>query len=254
MPWLVVVMVALLPGAITIVGIVAAALFEFAGVGGGIDVPLFLGTWVWIPLVLSAGLVTLVFWYSSYLSGWVPEARAALAAKPPPVAGAPPACRSCGAPLVVEPGHTFARCIYCGADSLVVLDAIEARRLAASVEHADADADRALAHFHERGHKASYSSLVILAVWAVLAVLPCLWSFGGKSFRTSGWATAVGIDVTPLVIYSMGMSVGTLDAGDPARRRPARPSDARKSHMGLALLAMLVVLVVFFAIEYAEAP
>ena len=254
-PWSLVVVVALLPGAITAVGVVAATLFEFAGVGGGVNVPVFLGEWVWIPLALAAWLTTLVFWYSSYLSGWVPGAKAALAARPPAAAGAPPGCRMCGAPLMVLPGHTFARCIYCGADSLVVVDAIEARRLAQSVQDADADAERALAHFRDRGDTARRSSLVMLAVWVGLAALPCLWSFGGKPFRTSGWATAAGVTATPLVIFSIAMSMGTLDSGAPARKRsPATAGTKSHGYTGLGLLASLVVLVLFFAIEYAEAP
>jgi uncharacterized Zn finger protein (UPF0148 family) len=47
------------------------------------------------------------------------ELQAALAAKPPALAGGRFGCRVCGAPLVVADGAIGAKCMYCGADNLV---------------------------------------------------------------------------------------------------------------------------------------
>jgi LSD1 subclass zinc finger protein len=47
---------------------------------------------------------------------------AALAARPPTVAGAASQCRSCGAPLAIEPDAILAVCAYCHAQNAVHLD------------------------------------------------------------------------------------------------------------------------------------
>ncbi len=261
LPWGLVLVVSWLPAVIVVGGIVSAAAFEFA-VHRQVDVPVFLAESVWGPVIVAAGLVTLVFWYSTYLSGWVPGAKAALAAKPPAAEGAPPVCRSCGAPLAVRAGDTFARCIYCGADNLVMLDAIHARSLATSVEHAEADAAQAIAHFRARGSKASTSALAILGFWVAFAALPLLWSLGGKGFRTSGWAFATGLASTPLILFSMMMSFTSQAFGNPAHtgssRSPRNPAGEASTPSSLVIplgmLAVLVVLGLFFAILYAEAP
>jgi hypothetical protein len=251
-PWWIVVSVSVLPGLVILGGTAAAAVLEFSGGAGG-RVPVFLAEAVWFPAAASVGFATLTFWYSSYLSGWVPGARATLAARPPPNAGAPPECRECGAPLVVRAGDTFARCVYCGTDSLIVLSDVEANRLAKSAQAADADAMSALDHFRQRGHKASYSTFVIVAVWIGFIVLPCLWSLGGASFRSSGWAIAVGMDAVPLFIFSVAMSSGASNFGNPGRQRARQSSSTSGGPwVGLGLLASLLALVAFFAILYAE--
>ncbi|HBP18248.1 MAG TPA: hypothetical protein DEA08_10705 [Planctomycetes bacterium] len=69
-----------------------------------------------LPLLLpGAG----VFFWASAVNATTLGFRAALGARAPKEEGQPPGCRSCGAPLEVEPGALFATCLYCETDSLL---------------------------------------------------------------------------------------------------------------------------------------
>jgi len=58
----------------------------------------------------------------------------ALGAAPPKRAGGNPTCRSCGAPLPLEPGAVAATCAYCGVDSIVDAAARRPARAALGAE------------------------------------------------------------------------------------------------------------------------
>ena len=80
---------------------------------------------VGIPALLPGGAI----WVWAIASrATVLRLGQALAASPPKKAGAAPGCRSCGAPLAVEPGALGATCGYCGTDSMVVGVALTAAR------------------------------------------------------------------------------------------------------------------------------
>src|SRR5262249_16436921 len=81
-----------------------------------------------LPGLLPGALVWL---WAAAVGATVVDLQHALAAAPPAKPGAPPACRECGAPLVVETGAIASTCAYCGTDSLV-----------ADVGRAEADAGR----------------------------------------------------------------------------------------------------------------
>lgn len=74
--------------------------------------------------------------------------------------GAKHECRRCGAPLDVADRAVFARCIYCGTDSLVLLDARRKRAHVAEVAGAQRHAAEALRLMDERARETESISLV----------------------------------------------------------------------------------------------
>jgi predicted RNA-binding Zn-ribbon protein involved in translation (DUF1610 family) len=69
-----------------------------------------------IPALLPG---TALWMWSAAIHATVVRFRFALAARAPKDKKAPPCCRNCGAPLAVTDKAIFARCAYCGSDSLV---------------------------------------------------------------------------------------------------------------------------------------
>ena len=71
-------------------------------------------------LVLPALLPGAALWtWTSAVAATLVRFRDALGARPPSRPNGPAECRSCGAPLVVEPNALAATCNYCGTDSLL---------------------------------------------------------------------------------------------------------------------------------------
>ncbi len=105
--WIAVLLCLLLPPA-------ASALAAFAGAS---PMPMMDGlVFVSVPALAPGG----VLWV------WAVASRATaqrldglLGAAPARRAGGNPTCRSCGAPLALEPGALAATCVYCGVDSLI---------------------------------------------------------------------------------------------------------------------------------------
>jgi DNA-directed RNA polymerase subunit RPC12/RpoP len=73
-------------------------------------------------------------------------------------------CRRCGAPLDVADRAVFARCIYCGTDSLVLLDARRERAHVAEVANAKRHAAEALQLIGARARETE--SISVAGAWA----------------------------------------------------------------------------------------
>lgn len=100
------VLLAALPPVVTVAANLALPLEPQAALFGLLTLPALLpgaGLWLWAS---AAAATALPF-------------REALAAAAPERLEGPPGCRSCGAPLTVEPGALAATCLYCGTDSLL---------------------------------------------------------------------------------------------------------------------------------------
>ena len=87
--------------------------------------PIDLFTFAIIPALLPG---TALWMWSAAIHATVVRFRLVLAARKPKDKASPPCCRECGAPLAVKDGAIFARCGYCGTDSLVaeLSDAVSA--------------------------------------------------------------------------------------------------------------------------------
>ena len=72
-------------------------------------------------LAIIPGLLpgTALWMWSAAIHATVVRFQLALAARAPKDTKSPPCCRKCGAPLAVTSDAIFARCAYCGTDSLV---------------------------------------------------------------------------------------------------------------------------------------
>lgn len=93
--------------------------------GAAADTVLVFATAV-VPALLPG---TCLWVWSASVHATIVRFQLALAGSPPEREGGPPRCRSCGAPLDVEPDAFAARCAYCGTDSLLSNLEGAARRL-----------------------------------------------------------------------------------------------------------------------------
>ena len=144
----------------------------------------------------------------------------------------PAGCRECGAPLEVPADALVARCVYCGADSAVVIRTpflARARRAARAVAHT---LDEAVAlDTRERagtrrsmGHELGRYLLVTGIFGGLFATF--MWDDARVTALDDGSAPALGITAivigTLLLIVLMLRSVGSGDrAKDEARARRA---------------------------------
>jgi len=157
---------------------------------------------------------------------------AAMAARPPRRPGGPAGCRECGAPLEVPADALVARCVYCGADSAVVIRTpflARARRAARAVAHtldeavaldARERAETRSAMRHELGRY-----LLVTGIFGGLFAT-FMWDDARVTALDDGSAPALGITAivlgTLLLIVLMLRSVGSDDrAKDEARARRA---------------------------------
>jgi predicted RNA-binding Zn-ribbon protein involved in translation (DUF1610 family) len=101
--------------------IAVATWISLAGVPGSANE---LFTAVIIPALLPG---TALWMWSASLHATVVRYELALAAAAPATSGGLPCCRNCGAPLEAQADAIFARCAYCGTDSMVV-QLVDARR------------------------------------------------------------------------------------------------------------------------------
>ncbi|HEY0138842.1 MAG TPA: hypothetical protein VGB85_32375, partial [Nannocystis sp.] len=114
---------------------------DLADVWGGAGSYALLGLACWIVSVVPQALAA----YAAMFESVRTALRTALAADPPAVPGGAEQCRTCGAPLDDRAGASHVRCIYCGADNLVLLDAARLSRLEAGVKAACTDLESASA-------------------------------------------------------------------------------------------------------------
>jgi predicted RNA-binding Zn-ribbon protein involved in translation (DUF1610 family) len=125
-----------------------------------------------LPLAPAIALAAMAYW-STVRENDVRVARLALAARP----GKVPCCRSCGAALAVSDGATFVRCPYCRADSLVTLDALQARALSDNVQRAHDSASAALEAGRARRAKTLQAGKVLGSIFLGAVALLFVWGF-----------------------------------------------------------------------------
>jgi DNA-directed RNA polymerase subunit RPC12/RpoP len=132
---------------------------------------------------------------------------AGLAAKPPRHPGGPAGCRQCGAPLEVPPGAIVARCVYCGADSAVLVRTPLLARARRAVRAATHTVEEAAAL--DRRERAETRGTLLRELRRYLLVIG---TFGGL-FAIFAWddarVTALGDDSAPALGIG-ALIVGTL--------------------------------------------
>lgn len=113
---------------------------DLADVWSGLGAYALLGLTFWVVSVVPQVLAA----YAASFESVRTALRTALAADPAALPGGAEQCRSCGAPLDERAGALHVRCVYCGADNLVHLDAGQLSRLAGGVKAACTDLESAI--------------------------------------------------------------------------------------------------------------
>ena len=167
------------------------------GVLSGDAVPGFL-PYVWLTLIPAQLLAANIAMRNVLVSG-AANVGAAFAARPPSAPGEPPNCRQCGAPLSVQPDDVLVRCIYCEAESIVVLDTLAMEALKTRVVSAQASLAQAMNALTKHAKLASLETRGRTFIIAGLLILPLLWSFI-ESWNSSYWALLIALDVFVLAM------------------------------------------------------
>jgi len=153
---------------------------------------------VWLPLAPAALLASSIGMRNLLVNG---AARIGVAFAVIPSASEEGEfnCRQCGAPLTVEAGDIVVRCLYCGAESIVTLDALQMRSLGTNVETARMSLAQAMAALSKHAELASIETRGRMYVIAGLLVLPLLWSFA-FAVQSSYWSFSIALDVFVLTV------------------------------------------------------
>lgn len=157
-----------------------------------------LSPYVWLTLIPAQLLAANVAMKNVLVSG-AANIGAAFAASPPSVPGEPPNCRQCGAPLSVQPDDVLVRCIYCEAESIVLLDKLAMETLRTRVASAQSSLAQAMSALTTHSKLASLETRGRTYIIAGLLVLPFIWSFL-ESWSSSYWALLIALDVFVLAM------------------------------------------------------
>jgi hypothetical protein len=198
--------------------------------------------YVWstlIPLQLLAANVAM----KNVLVSGATNVGAAFAAIPPTAQGEPPNCRQCGAPLSVQSDDLVVRCIYCEAESIVLLDdwAIETLRTqVVSARTSLAQAMSALIKYSRLARIETHGRTYLIAG---LLILPLLWSFL-ESWNSSYWSLLIVLDVfvlsvclfwnvreaflPPVTLEELESVMGSSDSPSDLVQEPHSPGDRPK--------------------------
>ena len=156
--------------------------------------------YVWLTLIPAQLLAANVAMKNILVSG-ATNVGAAFAASPPSTPGEPPNCRQCGAPLSVQPDDVVVRCVFCGAESIVRLDALAMETLRRRVASAQASLAQAMSALTKHAKLSTIETRGRTYVIAGLLVLPLIWSFV-ESWNSSYWGLLIALDV-----FVLGMCV-----------------------------------------------
>jgi hypothetical protein len=154
--------------------------------------------WVWLTLIPAQLLAADVAMKNVLVSG-ATNVGAAFAASQPSAPGEPPNCRQCGAPLSVRPDDVLVRCIYCEAESIVLLDTSAMETLRTRVVSAESSLAQAMTALTKHSKLAGLERRGRTYVIAGLLVLPLIWSFM-ESWKSSYWALLIALDVFVLAM------------------------------------------------------
>jgi DNA-directed RNA polymerase subunit RPC12/RpoP len=229
------------------------------------NIPSLVAIFVWLPLAPAALLASRIGMRNLLVSG-AARIGVAFAAIPSASEIGELNCRQCGASLTVEAGDILVRCIYCGAESIVRLDASQMRSLETNVGTAKMSLAQAMAALSKHADLASFETRGRVYVIAGLLVLPLLWSFT-LAVQSSYWSFLIALDVFVLSLCVFWMmreaflppvTVEELDAlrvtmEDPQDRTAKRAAGTRgwyeHAFEAVNFLAPLAVTMMFAAIE-----
>jgi hypothetical protein len=153
---------------------------------------------VWLIIIPAQLLAAHVAMKNVLVSG-AANVGAAFAASPPSAPDEPPNCRQCGAPLSVRPDDVLVRCIYCEAESIVVLDELAMGNLRTRVTSAQSSLAEAMNALTKHAKLSSLETRGRTYVIAGLLVLPLAWSLF-ESWQSSYWALLIALDVFVLAM------------------------------------------------------
>jgi predicted RNA-binding Zn-ribbon protein involved in translation (DUF1610 family) len=228
------------------------------------NLPWFVAVFVWLPLAPVALLASSIGMRNLLVSG-AARVGVAFAAIPSASEGGGLNCRQCGAPLTVEAEDILVRCLYCGTESIVRLDASQLRSLETNVGTAKMSLAQAMAALSKHADLASFETRGRVYVIVGLLALPLLWSFA-LAVQSSYWSFLIALDVFVLSLCVFWMmreaflppvTVEELDALratiDPQNRTVERAANTRgwydHTSEPVNFLVPLVVTLMFVAIE-----
>ena len=188
---------AIAPFVFLTVGLVILLIVALSRVVSVESVPRLLA-FVWLALIPAQLLAANVAMKNILVSG-ATNVGAAFAARPPSAPGEPPNCRQCGAPLSVQPDDVLVRCIFCGTESIVVLDKLALDNLRTQVTSAQSSLAEAMNALTKHARLARVETLGRAGVVAGLLVLPVIWSLV-ESWNSSYWALLIALDVFVLAM------------------------------------------------------
>ena len=218
---------------------------------------------VWFPLVPVALLASWVGMRNLLVNG---AARIGVAFAAISSESGELNCRQCGAPLTVEPGDIMVRCLFCEAESIVRLDALQMQSLEAHVRTAKISLAQAMGALSKHAELASFETRGRVYVVAGLLLLPLIWCFAA-GVQSSYWSFLIALDVFVLSLcvfwmmreaFLLPVTVEELDAlrtseKDPQNGRPKRPAGTRgwydHSSDPVNFVIPLAVTLMFIAIE-----
>ena len=195
---------------------------------------------VWLTLIPAQLLAANIAMKNVLVSGAM-NIGAAFAAIPPSAPGEAPNCRQCGAPLSVQPDDLLVRCLYCDAESIVVLDDVDMETLRTRVVSAQSSLAQAMSALIKHSKLARIETLGRTYVIAGLLILPLVWSFL-ESWNSSYWSLVIGLDMFVLSIclfwnvreaFLPPVTIEELDAlsesstSDELRKEPERVAGTR---------------------------
>lgn len=195
---------------------------------------------VWLTLIPAQLLAANIAMKNVLVSGAM-NIGAAFAAIPPSAPGEAPNCRQCGAPLSVQPDDLLVRCLYCDAESIVVLDDVDMETLRTRVVSAQSSLAQAMSALIKHSKLARIETLGRTYVIAGLLILPLVWSFL-ESWNSSYWSLLIGLDMFVLSIclfwnvreaFLPPVTIEELDAlsesstSDELRKEPERVAGTR---------------------------
>ena len=155
-------------------------------------------SFAWLTLIPAQLLAANVAMKNVLVSG-ATNVGAAFAASAPSAPGEPPNCRQCSAPLSVRPDDVLVRCIYCEAESIVLLDALAMETLRTRVASAQSSLAQAMSALTKHAKLASLETRGRTYIIAGFLVLPFIWSFV-ESWNSSYWALLIALDVFVLAM------------------------------------------------------
>ena len=148
---------------------------------------------VWLPLAPAAWLASRIGMRNLLVTG-AARIGVAFAAIPSASESGELNCRQCGAPLALEADDILVRCLYCAAESIVRLDAVQMRALETNVGTAKMSLAQAMAALAKHADLASLETRGRVYVIAGFLVLPLLWSFA-LAVQSSYWSFLIALDV-----------------------------------------------------------